>query len=284
MTTSTLRGLTLSAVELTVADADLMSAFYRTSLGLSERRRSAERIELGTPARTLVVLNLHPDAPPRPPRTSGLYHFALLLPDRPALASLLLQLALTSTSISGAADHGVSQAIYLDDPEGNGIELYVDRPAAQWPRAGDQLQMTTDPLDLQALIAAAPAHQPDRFRIDAHTLLGHLHFNVADLNRSARFYCDLFGLQLMQHYGAQALFVAADGYHHHFGLNTWNGRNAPPPPAAARGFAAAQLRLPAAEAAALATRLSAAEWPFIRSAETLTVADPDGRQLIVALD
>jgi catechol 2,3-dioxygenase len=280
---SVLHGLTLAAVTLTVADADVMSAFYRTSLGLRERSRNAVRIELGTADHTLVVLDVSPAAPPRPPRTSGLYHLALLLPDRTALASLLLQLALTSTPITGAADHGVSQAIYLDDPEGNGIEIYCDRPSDRWPRAGDQLQMTTDPLDLQALIAAAPGHQPADFQIDERTVLGHLHFNVADLTRSAAFYCDLLGLELMQRYGAQALFVAADGYHHHFGLNTWNGRNAPPPPAGARGIAAAQLRLPAVAAAALTDRLTAAAWPFSRSAATLTVTDPDGLRLIVTL-
>lgn len=265
---------------LRVADLDAVLPFYEEVLGLSVRERGSDWIALGTAERLLVRLvqlrNGRSD-----PAAPGLYHIALRLPTRRALGGWLAHFAaLGGPHWQGAADHGVSEAFYLADPEGNGIEMYWDRPADAWPRAADgALQMTTDPLDLVELLEAADA-QPAA-TLPAGTDLGHVHLQVSDLTAAHRFYVEQIGFVLQARYGAQALFVSAGGYHHHVGLNTWRTRGAPPRTADLYGLERITFGLPTAEAlAALGDRLArngtAVQW---ETPHCLTVIDPAGSLL-----
>lgn len=184
-----------------------------------------------------LVLHAAPTAPPRPRGTTGLYHFAVLVPSRADLAQSLRRLLDTRTPLQGVADHGVSESLYLADPDGIGIEIYRDRPRHEWPFVNGQLRMTTDPLDLEGLLAEHPAPEhPSPHHLAPDTRVGHIHLQVSDLDAARRFYVDVLGFELMQRFGRGALFVAAGGYHHHLGLNTWEGVGAPPPPAGAIGL------------------------------------------------
>jgi catechol 2,3-dioxygenase len=227
--------LRLGPVQLTVSDLDRSVPFYRDALGLRPRRRDDGVAALGTPGEDLVVLHEQPGARPAG-RHAGLYHFALLHPSREELARALQRLAATRTPIDGAADHGVSEAIYLPDPDGNGIELYADRPRAAWPPApaGEKVGMYTRALDLQGLLATVAGsepvdHAPDGLR------MGHVHLHVGGLDGARAFYVDLLGFEPMATLPS-ALFVAAGGYHHHVGVNTWRGEGVGPAPAGTVGL------------------------------------------------
>jgi catechol 2,3-dioxygenase len=221
-------GLRLGPIELTVTDLDRSARFYEDSLGLDLQRREDDTAVMGSGGEDLVTLV--EDRSARPPgREAGLYHFALLYPSRTALARALRRLAATSTPIEGAADHGVSEAIYLPDPDGNGIELYADRPRDQWPAPsspGERVGIYTIGLDLHSLLDAAGPEGVEQGGDGPG--MGHLHLYVGDVDRGLRFYRDVLGFEQMAHLGRSAAFVAAGGYHHHLGFNTWRGRGIPP--------------------------------------------------------
>jgi catechol 2,3-dioxygenase len=163
----------------------------------------------------------------------------------------------------GAADHLVSEALYLTDPDGNGLELYVDRPRAAWPYRNGQLIMATDPLDLNALLAEADQDPAPWTGVDPGVDVGHVHLHVSDLARAEAFYSGLLGMDVTQRGYPGALFLSAGGYHHHLGVNTWAGAGAPPPPPDAVGLISFALNLPGAPAwRALLDRLRAAGAPL----------------------
>jgi catechol 2,3-dioxygenase len=223
--------LTLGAVDLAVTDLDRSVGFYRDSLGLDVNRREDPVAAMGVDGQDLVVLTEVPRAR-RPGRTAGLYHFALLHPSRRELARALRRLAVTGTPIQGAADHGVSEAIYLPDPDANGIELYSDRPRDQWPppeSPGDKIGMYTIGLDLDSLLATT-GDEDVMPRSDPGLVMGHLHLHVGDLARGNAFYRDVVGFDEMVNFGGTAEFVSAGGYHHHLGYNVWRGEGVPAPP------------------------------------------------------
>ena len=172
----------LANVELVVGDLDAQADFYRDAIGLRELRRANGVAELGAPDddAALVTLIEDPDAPPRPRGTTGLFHLALLVPDRAELARALNRVTAAGHRFTGASDHLVSEALYLNDPEGNGIEIYRDRPREEWPRAEGQLQMATLPLDLEGVLASAPAGEAGE-GMAAGTTLGHVHLQVASI-------------------------------------------------------------------------------------------------------
>jgi catechol 2,3-dioxygenase len=221
-------GLRLGHLELTVSDLDRSVAFYQESLGLRPRRREESAAVMGTDERDLVALVEEPGARPAG-RHAGLYHFALLFPTREDLARALARVAATRTPIEGAADHGVSEAIYLPDPDGNGIELYADRPRDRWPGpdAGMKVGMYTIALDLQGLLDVAGGDVPQHAA--PGLVLGHVHLHVGDVAEAVAFYGDVLGFELMARLPGAA-FVAAGGYHHHLGVNTWRGQGVGPPP------------------------------------------------------
>jgi catechol 2,3-dioxygenase len=230
-------------VELTVRDLDRSLDYYTQEIGLERLPGDdAGPVHLGAAGFPLLSLVENPAA--RTVRgTTGLFHFALLIPTRRDLGVVLSRLAATGTRLSGAADHGVSEALYLSDPEGNGIEIYRDRPREDWPREGGKLAMFTEALDLEALLDEV-AGEPSRPNLPAGTIMGHVHLHVRNLAEAERFYVGVLGFEEMQRYGPSALFVSAGGYHHRLGLNTWQGEGAPAPPPDATGLRHFVVRLP----------------------------------------
>ncbi|HEY1013818.1 MAG TPA: VOC family protein, partial [Herpetosiphonaceae bacterium] len=268
----------LGAVHLVVSDLERSLDFYQRALGLRVHGRDGALARLGGGGADLLALRELPGAR-RVRRHSGLYHFALLTPSRQALAQVLRNLAAERIELGGS-DHLVSEALYLSDPDGNGIEVYRDRPRAEWPYAGGQLQMDTIPLDYHNVLAELAGQSAAWDGIDAGTTLGHMHLHVGDLTVAEAFYRDLIGLEVMVRYGGSALFLAAGGYHHHLGLNTWNGVGAPPAPADAVGLERFELVLASqAELDGLRGRLAAAGQPFEAGEGRLTVRDPFGNQV-----
>jgi catechol 2,3-dioxygenase len=236
----------MGAVHLTVADLEGSLAFYRDAIGLELLARDGAQATLGAGATRLLELVEVPGAKPSPGRT-GLFHFALLLPDRASLARWVAHAIRERVRLAGASDHYVSEAIYLSDPDRHGIEIYADRPRERWEGQVAE-RMGTDPLDLENLLAelddpatAAFEGQP------AGTTMGHVHLQVADVADSVRFYRDL-GFGLMAEYGGQAAFLSAGGYHHHVGVNTWRSGGAPPPPPGSAALRRFEVVLPDAAA------------------------------------
>ena len=231
----------IGRVALKVADLARSEAFYTDVLGFTALTRSDGRLSLGVAGRPLLELEDQPGAVPKPRRSTGLFHFAILVPSRVALGRSLIQMAEKGYPLHGASDHLVSEALYLDDPDGNGIEIYRDRPRDQWKFEGGQVAMASDPVDLQALVREAG---DEGFRgLDEETTIGHVHLQVRDLAEGEAFYCGVLGFEVMARWPG-ALFVAAGGYHHHIGLNTGAGVGAPPPPENAAGLNFFEIALP----------------------------------------
>jgi catechol 2,3-dioxygenase len=249
--------LRLGAVHLTVADLDRSVAFYQDALGLRQHRREDPVAALGAGGEDLVVLHEEPGAR-LAGRHAGLYHYALLFPSRVELARAVQRLAVTRMPIDGASDHGVSEAIYLSDPDGNGIELYADRPRDAWPppSAGERVGMFTRALDLDDLLATIAGDEPAR-HVGEGLRMGHVHLHVGDLDAARAFYAEVVGFEVMASLPS-ALFLAAGGYHHHLGANTWRGEGVGPAPAGTVGLREWTIVLEPDALAALKARLSAA--------------------------
>lgn len=214
----------LRRLGLKVLDLNATVEYYK-KLGLAVVRDESEKgtVSLGFGPEEVLVLRELPGGRPRPPRTAGLYHFALLLPSDVALGSFLRYSLEQNIPIDGASDHLVSQALYLSDPEGNGIEVYADRPSEGWQWNGNEVGMATLPLRADALLNLARPFEG--FPTDSR--LGHMHLNVGNLDRSQEFYQTL-SMDATARIPNQAYFMSWDRYHHHLGLNVWNGRNARP--------------------------------------------------------
>jgi len=225
----------LGPAALTVTDLVRSIAFYEGAIGLRRRAGEAGRATLGTPARPLLELVEEPGARPAG-RHAGLFHFALLHDSRRELARALRRVADAGVPLTGASDHGVSEALYLSDPDGNGIELYADRPRERWPAPGPgaRVGMFTAPLDLGDLAAQAGEEPPPH--AGEGLVMGHMHLHVGDLDAATGFYRDVVGLEEMVRLGDSANFLAAAGYHHHLGVNTWQGAGVPPMPPDAVGL------------------------------------------------
>lgn len=230
-------------------------------------------LNLGAGGEPLVVLHELPGAPRQPRRSAGLYHFAILVPSRKALGAALMRLVQTQTRLQGASDHLVSDALYLADPDGNGIEIYRDRPRDQWTYTGGEVDMATDPLDLQALLEDADGEA----KLDPQTVIGHVHLHVSGLPSSLDFYHGLLGFDLMLRFGPSALFLSAGGYHHHLGLNTWAGEGAPPAPKDAAGLDHFTVVLPDVQAlTAVASRVGAEP-----DGREIRLQDPSGNEVVL---
>lgn len=272
------RTAALGAVHLTVRDLGRSVDFYERSLGLVTRDRDPRTARLGAGGDDLVVLHADPRAPDAR-RHAGLFHMALLFPDRAALAGAVLRLIETRTPVQGASDHGVSEALYLPDAEGNGIELYADRPRAEWPppeHPGDRVGMVTAPLDIEDLLGAAPAGA-GAAAAPPGLVMGHVHLHVGDLDAAVAFHRDVTGMDVMQHYPG-AVFLSVGGYHHHLAVNVWRGAGVPPAPEGALGLRHWTLRIPdEADRAALLGRAGAAG-----GGGGALLRDPAGNAVLVA--
>lgn len=213
-------------VTLQVADLGRSLDFYRSMLGLAELGRDRGVAQLGAGARPLVELRERPGARPSGRGRLGLFHFAILLPSRPALGRFVRHLADLGV-YAGAGDHLVSEAFYLADPDGLGIEVYADRPRGSWRRVGRELRMATDPVDVAAVVAAGEGGAWEG--MPEGTTMGHVHLHVGDLALASRFYSAALGFDLTVWSYPGALFLSAGGYHHHLGTNVWAGPAARPP-------------------------------------------------------
>ncbi len=221
---------TLGAVHLTVADLGRSAAYYRSAIGLEVRSDGDGTASLGAGDRDLVVLVEEPGASSGAGYT-GLYHLALLLPERADLARWLAHAARDRVPLSGLSDHYVSEAIYLSDPDGHGIEIYRDRPRDVWEGQVSG-RMTTLPLDTESLLGELDDPASDPFDgMPAGTVMGHVHLKASSIPETLAFWRDRVGFALMAEYGSQAAFLAAGGYHHHLGANTWESAGAGKPPA-----------------------------------------------------
>jgi catechol 2,3-dioxygenase len=266
--------LRLGVVHLTVTDLDRSLAFYAGGLGLEVSRRDAAEAALGAGGDELLVLHAEPGAASAG-RHAGLYHVALLHASREEMARTALRLAADGTRIDGASDHGISEAIYLSDPDGNGIELAVDRPRSEWPDLSDPSWLAGGPapLDLHGLLGLVESEEP-RPSIDPALVVGHLHLHVGDVARGLAFYRDVLGFELMTDIGTAA-FLAAGGYHHHLGFNVWRGRGVPPAPEGTVGLRHWTVVLPtAADVDAVRARVEAAGAPVEPHAGGFLTRDP----------
>jgi catechol 2,3-dioxygenase len=232
-----------AAVHLTVADLDRSIGYYESALGLRVHDRAGGRAALGTGGEALLVLFEEPGARPAG-GFCGLYHFALLVPERADLARWLAHAARERVPLVGLSDHFVSEAIYLSDPDEHGIEIYWDRPRDLWEGSVAQ-RMTTLPLDTRSLLGELrdPASEPFEGLADG-TVMGHVHLRVAHIPSTIAFYRDVLGLGLMASFGEQAAFLSAGGYHHHVGANTWESAGATQAPRGSATLRQATLVLP----------------------------------------
>jgi len=260
----------IGRVALRVSDLDETMAFYRDVVGLTVRSRTGERAALGPPDSRLLELTADPDASARPETAAGLFHTAFRVPSRAALADALARVR-GEWQLSGASDHGVSEALYLRDPEGNGVEVYRDRGRAAWPTSADgRVEMVTEPLDLDGLTAegggADGVADTGAEAVPDGTDVGHVHLEVTSLRSAREYYGDALGMTVRQEMGG-ALFLAAGEYHHHVGANVWNRRSTP---AEGRGLDWFEVVVP--DAAALA----AVRDRFEGASVTVESVDADG--------
>ena len=195
--------------------------FYQEILGLQVIEQFQNRTVLSANRKDPLIILLEDRNAIPLGITLGLYHFALLLPDRGSLSHVIKQLIDKRYPITGASDHGVSEAIYLDDPDGNGIEIYHDRIESEWPLEHGKMTMFTKPMDIESVMKELP--QTPYLNISEQTIMGHLHFHVANLKDAEEFYSKALGFQVVLNYMKSALFISDQGYHHHLGLNIWNG-------------------------------------------------------------
>ena len=216
-------------VRLRVADLDRSLAFYRDILGYQVEPHGDRSVRLYAARRGDAQFQLDevPGVAPKPWKMAGLFHAAIRMPARIDLARTIQRLVDHEWPVPGMADHGVSEAFYLNDPDGNGLEIYVDRPRDVWPTQHGVLQMVSDPLDLKSLFGTLNGARDDDGSMAADSDIGHVHLQVSDLDRAEQFYSGILGFDVMQRSYRGALFVSAGGYHHHIGLNVWAGRGVP---------------------------------------------------------
>ncbi|MCR8843502.1 VOC family protein [Paenibacillus sp. SC116] len=220
-------------VNLKVQNLERSLAFYQEVIGFQVLKQSATSAELTADGKTTLVKIEQPEQViPKQPRTTGLYHFALLLPERSDLANIVRHFVELDVQI-GAADHLVSEALYLSDPDGNGIEVYTDRNPGVWDWDNGIVAMTTESLDFPELMTNETGKWSG---LPAGTIMGHIHLHVADLAKAEHFYTKGLGFEIVNRFGPQALFISTGKYHHHIGLNTWAGVGAPTPPVNSPGL------------------------------------------------
>lgn len=269
----------LGPVHLTVADLPRLIDYYtRLGLALVSGGPGANSAALGVATEPLLVLHKNSGAQ-RHSGTAGLYHFAILLPDRKSLSRALRNFAAQGIRVGGMSDHAVSEALYLTDPEGNGIEVYRDRPRSQWQRDNGVLRIVTERLDLDGLLAETTGTEPWH-GFPTGTKIGHIHLHVGSIDAAEQFYGDVLGFARVTRYGPSATFLAAGGYHHHIGANTWAGVGAPPAPTDALGLRHWMVVLPdEAALAQVAARLEASSAAVERQEGKIFTRDPSGNRL-----
>lgn len=274
---------TVGKVALGVANLDKMARFYEQVMGLDVLEHDTESAELGVDNKAILHLESRPNGKQHPNAT-GLYHLAILLPTRADLGQWLRHFVQsTSRMIDGASDHLVSEALYQRDPEGNGLEIYRDRPRDEWTYEEDgRVVMGGLALDLPAL--AADGHKEPFTKMPVDTTLGHVHLQVSDIAQTVWFYTQMLGLDYMTGYGDSAAFMSAGGYHHHLGANTWHSNGAASPPEGSLGLLYYTIVLPdTAVRDTLLTHLQTQNIPISFLNGDPLVRDPSGNSVVLAV-
>ncbi|MFL6562938.1 MAG: VOC family protein [Bacillus sp. (in: firmicutes)] len=267
-------------VNIKVKNLDYSLTFYQNIMGFQVLEKSEGKAVLTTDGKTpLVTLEQPEDAAAKTARTSGLYHFAILLPSRADLSVFLRHMIQTGYPL-GAADHYVSEALYLNDPDGNGIEVYRDRPSAEWKWNNGLVDMATEELDGNAILEESDAEWNG---LPAGTLMGHIHLHVADLKKAEQFYTKGLGFEIVSYY-PQAAFLSTGGYHHHIAINTWQGEGAATPPKNSVGLNWYSLVFPNAAVRQNAIKqLKQLGALVTEEADFYVTSDPSGNQIRLVL-
>ena len=273
----------LGPVELNVRDLLRMTSFYVAALGLQVQRQEPGMAALGAGREELLRLYQTPQVP-TPQRHASLYHFCLAVEKRADLGWWLRRLLDDKFELQGLVDHRMAEAIYLNDPEGNGIELNWDRPRSEWRPWAEWLAMGNGPLDVEGLLADDQAAGP-RPHLAAEARVGHIHLHVGDLATAELFFVGVLGLAKTAEVPGQAVFTSAGGYHHHFAFNVWAGRGVAPQPLGAWGLRSASLLLPtAADVEAVRARAKKAGLPIEERPDGVLLRDPSGHAILIRLD
>ncbi len=268
-------------VTLSVSDLERSTDFYTDVLGFKVLKRSDDRAVLGAGGTPLLALQELRGAEPSPERATGLYHFAILFPTRRDLGRALRHLLDAGHPMPGQGDHAVSEALYLSDPDGNGIELYRDRPRDTWKWSGGSVHMTTGPVDIRGLLADAAADDEPWAGYPSGTRIGHIHLQVADITQAEGFYHDILGFDVVAKMPS-AIFLSAGGYHHHIGANTWNSLGAHARPEGTTGLQFFILELGSEDARrAVIRRLDEAGIPHRDVGNDVAVSDPWGNTVVL---
>ncbi|GAA0453663.1 VOC family protein [Alkalibacillus silvisoli] len=264
----------VNQVTIRVTDLERSLEFYQKIVGLKVLEKTNNKADLTANGKTSILSLEQPENPqPKQGRTSGLYHFAILVPERGDLANFVMHLADQKVRI-GASDHLVSDALYFNDPDGNGIEVYQDKDPETWTWHGGQVEMAVDPLDFDDLV---------KYKTDEgfngmpeETVMGHIHLHVSDLEKAEQFYVDGLGFDVVCRFGGQAIFLSTDQYHHHIAANTWNGIGAPQPTENSVGLQSYQIVYPdEASKEAVITRLKDMGSPVSKN----ITEDPAGNKI-----
>lgn len=264
----------IGSVRLKVRDLDAVSSFYQSVLGLTPLESTRGRITLGNDAAPLLELVGDPALAANDRRQAGLFHTAFLLPSRADLSRWLAHAVAARAPLQGASDHIVSEAIYLADPEANGIEVYADRPVSGWRDTAGEIWMATDPLDAEALLTAAEGTEWSGFPQDG--MIGHVHLQIGDTAQADRFYQDVLGLDVAARYPG-ASFYGSGGYHHQLAGNVWNSRRAAKRPVGMGGLDAVEIIVrDAAALSAIAGRAESTGTEISKNAHGMTLQDPWG--------
>jgi catechol 2,3-dioxygenase len=271
-------------VTLKVRDLDKLIQFYTETIGLKILTRSDSAAQLSVDGvMPLLTLEGNPSLEQRPVRSAGLYHLALLVPARKDLANVLQHFIQTETRLAGASNHKFSEAIYLQDPENNGIEVYRDVDRKDWVRdEKGKLPAVSEPLDVQDLLDEADNNKWNG--LPEKTVMGHVHLNVTNIPEAEEFYMDVLGFEEQTRMAHHALFISAGGYHHHIALNIWNGPNAIPSPTDATGLLHYEIVVPSAEVLdALKNSLQEHNIAFIGEPNRIFVKDPAGNGILIKI-
>ncbi|WP_419960951.1 VOC family protein [Psychrobacillus sp. BM2] len=267
----------LQEVHLNVSDLEKLSAFYQEVIGFGILKEEQNKVTLTADGSTsLLVLEEMPDSVERPIGTTGLYHFAILLPDHASLGTMLMHLSQTEYPMDGAANHQYSDALYLTDPDGNGIEIYVDLPPEKWERTKNGgYEGGSYPIDFEKLVEEAT---PSWIGLPEKTRIGHMHLQASELEITEQFYVEGLGFTITKK-GNGSLFLSKDHYHHHVALNTWSGTGLPAPPPNSRGLKQFTIIFTKEEIEETISQLKRLEFPFEEADGSIIVKDPSGNKL-----
>ncbi|MRH41467.1 glyoxalase [Aquibacillus halophilus] len=268
----------VGVVNLKVQNLERSIAFYQEIIGFKVLEQTERKANLTADGKTVLLSIEQPNSIiPKQGRTTGLYHFALLLPERSDLAQIVQHFIENGVQL-GSSDHLVSEALYLSDPDGNGIEVYTDRDPSEWYWNNSEVDMSVDPLNFPDLLSTWN-HQPWK-GLPAGTVMGHIHLHVSELENTEEFYTKGLGFDVVKRYGAQALFISDGKYHHHIGLNTWNGVGAPTPPSNSVGLKSFDLMLPNEEKKKLiVAQLKDIGAPITEENGNTLTTDPSGNRI-----